>query len=47
MTDHLRRFGAIEIRRSEYERRLAEAIRLPVRFIDPDAGHSLENIGQT
>ncbi len=34
MTDHLRRFGAIEISRKEYERKLYEAIRIEVRFAD-------------
>jgi leucyl/phenylalanyl-tRNA--protein transferase len=34
MTEHLRRFGAIEIPRKEYERRLREAIELPVAFCD-------------
>ena len=34
MTDHLAQFGAREIRRDEYERRLAVAIELPCRFTD-------------
>jgi len=33
-TRHLERFGAIEIPRSEYLVRLAEAVRLPVKFVD-------------
>ncbi len=32
MTDHLRRFGAIEISREAYRKQLAEALRQPVRF---------------
>ena len=32
LTPHLARFGAVEIPRRQYERRLAEAIRLPRRF---------------
>lgn len=32
MTDHLRQFGAVEISRAEYQRRLAKAITLPVSF---------------
>ena len=34
LTEHLARFGAVEIPRAEYERRLAEALRLPCRFGD-------------
>ena len=34
MTDHLARFGACEISREEYERRLAVAIDLPCKFVD-------------
>jgi leucyl/phenylalanyl-tRNA--protein transferase len=34
MTEHLRRLGAVEIPRKEYERRLREAIELPCRFCD-------------
>ncbi len=33
-TEHLRRFGAIEIPRSEYERRLHDAVHSPCSFID-------------
>ena len=33
MTTHLARFGAYEITRSEYERRLSEALKLPVSFV--------------
>jgi leucyl/phenylalanyl-tRNA--protein transferase len=33
MTDHLRRFGAIEVSRAEYHERLAHAIKLPVSFL--------------
>lgn len=33
MTHHLRRFGAIEISRTEYERRLAQAVDKPCRFV--------------
>jgi leucyl/phenylalanyl-tRNA--protein transferase len=32
MTEHLRRFGAIEIPRREYRRRLEEALKAWVRF---------------
>lgn len=32
MTEHLRQFGAIEIPRREYQRRLATALRAPVSF---------------
>lgn len=34
ITPHLRRLGAIEIPRSEYELRLADALRMNVRFAD-------------
>jgi leucyl/phenylalanyl-tRNA--protein transferase len=34
MTGHLQRFGAVEISRAEYERRLMRAIRLPRSFMD-------------
>jgi len=33
MTEHLRQFGAVEIPRSVYEEKLAEAIKLPVTFV--------------
>lgn len=32
MTEHLRRFGAVEISRQEYRRQLAAALRAPVSF---------------
>lgn len=32
MTEHLRRFGAVEISRREYQRQLAAALRAPVSF---------------
>ena len=35
MTDHLRRFGAIEIPRLDYETRLTQAIRQPCSFAKP------------
>lgn len=35
-TPHLARFGAIEISREHYLRRLDRAIQLPCRFVDPD-----------
>jgi leucyl/phenylalanyl-tRNA--protein transferase len=35
MTEHLRQFGAMEIPRTHYERRLRKAIRLPCTFADP------------
>lgn len=34
MTDHLRRFGAIEIARGEYEKRLSRALEAEVSFVD-------------
>ncbi len=34
MTEHLRQFGAVEIPRGVYEKRLAEAIKLPVAFVE-------------
>lgn len=38
MTDHLRQFGAVELSRAEYERRLRIATAIPCRFVDgPDA----------
>ncbi len=36
MTDHLEQFGAHEIPRDEYERRLADAIERPCSFVDED-----------
>jgi leucyl/phenylalanyl-tRNA--protein transferase len=39
MTEHLRQFGAIEIPREEYERRLHEALARRCSFVDT-AGHS-------
>lgn len=36
VTDHLKRFGAVEIPRAEYQKRLAEALDEPARF-DRDA----------
>ena len=36
MTDHLRSLGAVEIPRTEYERRLGEALTCTCRMIDPD-----------
>lgn len=35
LTPHLARFGAHYIRRSEYLRRLRQALALPVQFVDP------------
>jgi leucyl/phenylalanyl-tRNA--protein transferase len=34
ITPHLQRFGAVEIPRREYLRRLADAIARPCRFVD-------------
>ncbi len=34
INDHLRQFGAIEIPRKEYERRLAQALTRPCHFVD-------------
>ncbi len=41
MTEHLRRFGASEIPRKEYEHRLASAIKMPCRFVDRCDGEHL------
>ncbi len=38
MTEHLRRFGAVEIPRSEYEKRLARAVELTCSFDDSPMG---------
>lgn len=35
LTDHLARFGAVEIPRADYEERLQEALLLPCAFVDP------------
>ena len=40
MTDHLKRFGAVEIPRDTYEQRLEKAIRLPVAFAGASASSS-------
>ena len=46
MTEHLRQFGAIEVRRSKYEEMLKQAIALPVSFLDPgEPGDSISNDG--
>jgi len=37
MTEHLRQFGTLEIRRHEYERRLQHALSRPCRFVDAPA----------
>ncbi len=42
LTDHLRQFGAFEIPRAEYERRLAQAVRLPRRFVDAPGDQGAE-----
>jgi leucyl/phenylalanyl-tRNA--protein transferase len=34
LTDHLRQFGAVEIPRREYERRLSEALQVACTFVD-------------
>ncbi len=34
MTDHLRRFGAVEIPRADYEKRLGEAVRRTCSFVE-------------
>lgn len=34
MTEHLRSFGAVEITRRDYERRLRDAVRRPCAFVD-------------
>ncbi|MGB0714332.1 MAG: leucyl/phenylalanyl-tRNA--protein transferase [Phycisphaerae bacterium] len=36
VTDHLKRFGAIEIPRAAYEQRLAKAVRMRRTFVDDD-----------
>lgn len=38
MTEHLRGFGAVEIPKTVYERRLHQATRLSRTFVDPPAG---------
>jgi len=42
ITDHLRRLGAIEISRNDYETRLADAIQMPVRFADKPPAKNVE-----
>jgi leucyl/phenylalanyl-tRNA--protein transferase len=42
LTEHLERFGAVEIPRSEYQQRLARAIMLPCSFVDPPGESSEE-----
>lgn len=42
MTEHLRRFGAVEIPRAEYERRLQHALSLSCSFVDPVSGPTVE-----
>ncbi len=37
VTEHLKQFGACEISRDEYERRLAEAIERPTSFVDDES----------
>lgn len=34
LTPHLAGFGAVEVSRAEYERRLAKCLRVPCRFVD-------------
>lgn len=44
MTEHLSQFGAVEIPRSEYERRLRGAIQLARTFVEPgEHGQSLQD----
>jgi leucyl/phenylalanyl-tRNA--protein transferase len=43
LTEHLERFGAVEIPRSEYQQRLARAIMLPCSFVDPPGESSEED----
>ncbi|MBU0717062.1 MAG: leucyl/phenylalanyl-tRNA--protein transferase [Planctomycetes bacterium] len=38
MTEHLRQFGAVEIPRIDYERRLGEAVRKPCSFVEGAGG---------
>lgn len=47
VTDHLAQFGALEIPRDEYRRRLAEAITLQSDFYSLDAGAAAEEIVQS
>lgn len=47
VTDHLAQFGALEIPRDEYRRRLAEAITLPSDFYSLDAGAAADEIVQS
>ncbi len=42
MTEHLRSFGAVEIPRTEYERRLQHALSLSCSFVDPPSGSTIE-----
>ncbi len=42
LTNHLRRFGAVEISRLDYEARLREALRLPCSFVDGPGEITLE-----
>jgi leucyl/phenylalanyl-tRNA--protein transferase len=50
VTDHLQRFGAVEIPRAEYRRRLAKALTLPAQFqprLDADPLDMLQSSTQT
>jgi leucyl/phenylalanyl-tRNA--protein transferase len=42
MTEHLRQFGAVEIPRAEYERRLREAVQRPCSFVDGPGAITLD-----
>ena len=42
MTEHLRQFGAVEIPRVEYERRLREAVQRPRSFVDAPGAITLD-----
>ena len=42
LTEHLRQFGAVEIPRAEYERRLREAVQRPCSFVDAPGAITLD-----
>jgi leucyl/phenylalanyl-tRNA--protein transferase len=43
ITEHLARFGTVEIPRAEYRRRLAAAVEAPARWIDQPAAEALDS----
>jgi leucyl/phenylalanyl-tRNA--protein transferase len=42
LTEHLRQFGAVEVPRVEYERRLREAVQRPCSFVDAPGAITLD-----